>query len=145
MVSMSLRDNIEKLLKDQKLAVLGTSSGELPHTTLVAFTANLKDSVALFVTPSLSRKAQNIKKNPHVSLLVDNRSNHVTDFRDTYVVTLKGKAEKAGKSEHTTFLSTHPYLVDFLNAPSTTLYRIKLEHVELVTHFQNVYELNLDE
>lgn len=142
---MSLRNKIEELLLEQKLAVLGTYSGFSPHTTLVAFTANLKELKALFVTTSISRKAKNINKNPHVSLLVDNRGNNITDFRDTCVVTLEGIAEEASEADVPNFLSKHPYLLDFLNAPSTKLYRINLEKVEVVTHFQNVYELDLND
>lgn len=142
---MSLRDKIEELIKDQKLAVLGTSNGALPHTTLVAFSANLEESTALFVTPSSSRKAQNIENNPYASLLIDNRGNNVLDFRDACVITMKGKVDKAIKSDHIDFLSKHPHLVNFLKSPSTTLYKIRLEKVELVTNFQNIYELDLNE
>ena len=139
---MSIREKANAVLKNQSLGVLGTSYDDMPHTTLVAFTANVKRKEAFFVTSISSRKAQNIEKNPYVSLFIDNRKNKVIDFMETLGITIKGKV--ARESDTSTFVSKHPHLLDFVHAPSTALYRISITSVEVVTNFQKVYELKID-
>lgn len=142
---MSLKKRVIAVLETQALAVLGTSSNNIPHTTLVAFKADLQAREAYFVSSVASRKAQNIDENPYVSLFVDNRNNKVQDFRDALGVTMKGMARVAGSGHVEGFLEKHPHLFDFVHSPSTNLFLIDLDSVEVVTEFQKVFELNLDE
>jgi uncharacterized protein YhbP (UPF0306 family) len=142
---MNLQERVYDVVEKQSLAVLGTSIKNKPHTTLVAFRADISGGEAFFVTSISSRKAKNIDENPFVSLFVDNRSNSVTDFRDALGITLKGKAVQIGEKYYEYFLEKHPHMEDFVKAPSTKIYKIELDSVEVVTEFQKVYELNLDE
>lgn len=141
---MSLLDKIEELLENQPLGVLSTSSKEYPHTTLVAHRTNIQERYAVFVTTTSSRKAENIKENPHVSLFIDNRKNTFKDFRDTIGVTIKGKTNQNPEYKEY-FLEKHPNLIDFVKSPSTGVFCIKIDRIEVVTEFQKVYELKLHE
>jgi len=141
---MSLLEKVKKLVESQPLAVLSTSRENYPHTTLVAQRTNIQERKTIFVTTTSSRKAENIKENPQVSLFIDNRQNTYKDFRDTIGVTIKGKATQT--PEYTDyFLEKHPNLIDFVHSPSTGIFCIEIERIEVVTEFQKVYELNLNE
>ena len=141
---MSLLEKVKKLVESQPLAVLSTSRENYPHTTLVAHRTNIQERKTIFVTTTSSRKAENIKETPQVSLFIDNRQNTYKDFRDTIGVTIKGRATQNQKyTEY--FLEKHPNLIDFVNSPSTGIFCIEIERIEVVTEFQKVYELNLNE
>lgn len=79
-----IRDKIEKLFISQKLAVLATSDGGQPYTSLVAFrgTADLKH--LYFVTPKATRKFANLLNDQRVSMLINNAVNADDDFHDAY-------------------------------------------------------------
>lgn len=142
---MRLRDRIIEIIEDQPLAILATSMDNIPHTTLVAFRADLASNSVFFVTPISSRKAKNIEKNPYISLIIDNRTNEVTDFRDALGITIKGEAKLVNGGYQTYFLDKHPHLKDFMNSPSTGLFKIDIEKIEVVTEFQKVYEMSINE
>jgi hypothetical protein len=55
---MRLRDRIIEIIEDQSLAILATSMDNIPHTTLVAFRADLASNSVFFVTPISSRSFQ---------------------------------------------------------------------------------------
>lgn len=142
---MDLKDRIKKLLKDQPLAVLATSINDKPHTTLIAQLTNIKNNELIFATTIKSRKAQNIKKNPSVSIFVDNRSNTYLDFKDAVGVTIKGKVKTTKNQYKKIFLKKHPYLQDFVKSPSTSLFKLEIEKIEAVVNFQEVYVVNFNE
>lgn len=141
---MSILEKVKKLVESQPLAVLSTIREKYPHTTLVAQRTNIQERKTIFVTTISSRKAENIKENPRVSLFIDNRQNTYKDFRDTIGVTIKGNATQT--PEYTEyFLEKHPNLIDFVQSPSTGIFCINIERIEVVTEFQKVYELNMNE
>lgn len=142
---MDLKDRIKKLLADQPLAVLATSNNDKPHTTLIAQVTKLKDKELIFATTIKSRKAQNIKKNPSVSIFIDNRRNTYLDFKDAIGVTIKGKVKPTKNQYKKIFLKKHPYLQDFVKSPSTSLFKVEIENIEAVVNFQEVYVVNLNE
>ena len=83
--------------------------------------------------------------NPAVSLLIDNRKNEIEDFRDAMAVTAIGRAEPLHDSERDKpekiYLMKHPYLVDFLQSPTTAFFKVRIERYIVVTHFQHVIEV----
>ena len=79
---------IAELLLSQKLAVLATQSpAGSPYASLIAFAATPDLQKIVFATSRETRKFTNIKHNPEISLLVDNRSNRENDFHDARAVT----------------------------------------------------------
>ena len=144
-----LQSEIAELLLSQKLAVLATQSPEgSSYSSLIAFAATGDLQKIVLATPKATRKFANIKHNPKVSLLIDDRSNNEKDFHDAQAVTVMGAVERidADISQNelaSLYLSKHPYLEDFLRSPSTAFVIISVKSYYLVSRFQEVMELHI--
>jgi general stress protein 26 len=142
-----MRDRIRELLVSQKLAVLATQKDEQPYNCLVAIagTADLKD--LLFSTSRSTRKYNELKHNPRVSVLIDNRSNMESDFDSAVAVTAIGRAREAQGVDRDNlaniYLEKHPNLVNFVDSPDNALIRITVEKY-VISSFKDVWELYLD-
>ena len=136
---------VHNLLDTQRLAVLSTQGSGQPYSNLIAFAAggDLKD--IFFATPRETRKYANLTGEPRVSLLIDNRSNREADFGEASAVTVLGSAEEVGGPDREryqkVYLQKHPYLEEFVTAPTCALIRVRVEKYILVTRFQEVREL----
>lgn len=143
--SVEIRQIIHNLLSSQRLAVLSTQMSGRPYSNLVAFAANENLKEIFFATTRTTRKFANVIAEPRVSLLVDNRSNEETDFGETSAVTVLGAAAEVLGPERENYLQIylkkHPYLEEFVSAPTCALMRIKVEKFIMVTRFQEVREV----
>jgi general stress protein 26 len=144
-----LQREIAELLLTQKLAVLSSQTPEgSPYSSLIAFAATDDLQKIVLATPRATRKFANIKHNPKISLLIDNRSNREQDFHDAKAVTVMGTASEihpdaSGKYLASLYLRKHPYLDDFLHSPSTAFLLISVWRYNLVRRFQEVMELHI--
>jgi len=144
--SVEIREIIQNLLRTQRLAVLSTLMSGRPYSNLVAFAAteDLKD--ILFATTRATRKFANVTAEPRVSLLIDNRNNEETDFGETSAVTVLGAAAEVLGPERAQYLKIylekHPYLMEFVSAPTCALIKVKVERFIMVTRFQEVREIS---
>jgi nitroimidazol reductase NimA-like FMN-containing flavoprotein (pyridoxamine 5'-phosphate oxidase superfamily) len=138
---------IIELLSDQRLAVLSTQYRGAPYASLVGFAAENDLSRIYFATPETTRKYRNISADSRVALLVDSRTHRDADFHEATAVTAVGTAEEIDKSADpdavSLYLSCHPYLADFLRAPTTRLLSILVDRYLLVENFQQVMELQM--
>ena len=141
------RERLHLLLEGQTLGVLSTSSGDAPHATLVAIASTKDLRELIFATSRETRKFAALKLNPRVALLVDDRSNEVRDFHDASVATAHGRASEIETGHldpaRDLYLSKHPYLADFVRAPSCALIRITVDAYDLVSNFQEVHVLRI--
>lgn len=137
---------LRKLCTDQPLAVLATDAGDGPYASLVAVAVTQDLRRLFFTTRRGTRKWANLNGNRHVSLLIDNRSNQVTDFSRAAAATILGTAEELSGAELETglaiFLARHPHLAEFTASPNCALFRVRISSIYLVTHFQNVTEFH---
>ena len=146
-----LRTDISELLLSQKLAVLSTQNPEgLPYASLIAFAATEDLQKIVLATPRATRKYANIKHNPNVSLLIDDRSNRQNDFHDAKAVTVLGSADQIDletpqEDLAMLYLKKHPYLEGFLRSPSTAFISISVSSYYLVSRFQEVMELHIND
>jgi heme iron utilization protein len=142
-----LKEFLKDLFASQRLAVLATQSKKQPYGNLVAFIATEDLKHLLFATPRATRKYANIFENPRVAMVVDNRSNQEADFHQAAAVTATGVVQEVEGSEKEPYLSLylagHPYLKDFVSAPTCALLKMKVETYYVVRQFQNVMELHL--
>lgn len=140
-------EHLKEFFESQPLAVLATQSEIAPYVSLVAFASNEKLTYLLFSTTKATRKFSNLKTNPAVSLLIDNRKNKIEDFRDAMAVTAIGRAEIVENFERDImekiYLVKHPHLVDFLHSPTTAFFKVHIEKYIVVTHFQHVIEVSV--
>lgn len=142
-----MHERIQALLADQPLAVLSTQRDGQPYASLMAF-ANTEDLKNIVVATGRStRKHQNIIMDSRVALLVDNRSNSEEDFHEAAALTIMGVAKPIVDEERPFFeglyLARHPYLEKFLHSPTTTFFKIEVQHYLLVTRFQSVMEYHI--
>jgi len=138
---MKEKQQIKKILSglftSQKLAVLATHQKGQPYGSLVAFAAASDLKNLVFATTRATRKFSNLKTDPQVSLVLDNRSNRVVDFRKAVAATALGKEREKLAAM---YLAKHPHLKDFVNSPTCALVRVRVEVYYVVWRFQNVFE-----
>ena len=143
----TLTRTVGPVLRQQNLGVLATMGGEYPYTSLVGFAVAGDMRSLVFATMKGTRKYDNLKKHPRVSLLVNSATNNVDDFKDAASITVLGKAADAAGDEAQElkgiFLSKFPVLTDFVNDPSCSLVKLSVERFIVVTRFQEVKEIEV--
>jgi heme iron utilization protein len=139
-------DILRELCHNQPLAVLATAAGSTPYANLVAVAFALDLRHLFFATSRFTRKWHNLSSNPQVSLLMDNRSNQVTDFSQAAAATILGTAKEltgvVRKEGYNLYVAKHPHLTDFIAAPGCALFQVTIEHIYLVTRFQEVMQFD---
>jgi nitroimidazol reductase NimA-like FMN-containing flavoprotein (pyridoxamine 5'-phosphate oxidase superfamily) len=142
-----VEEAIRALLTTQKLAVLSTQGSGQPYASLVAFAASGDLGHLYFATARTTRKFHNLAADPRVAMLMDSRSNDDADIHAAMAVTATGTAREVGEPEREPaaqlFLAKHPYLRDFVQAPSCALIRVEVGAYTLVSRFQQVMELHI--
>ncbi|MDW7771676.1 MAG: pyridoxamine 5'-phosphate oxidase family protein [Desulfobulbaceae bacterium] len=143
-----LREKIRELLAGQRLAVLSTFSPGGPYASLVAFHHSPDLRCLFFATPRASRKYANLMHLQQAALLIDSRTNRSEDLQQAVAVTATGSAEEFSEEEKPAaavfYLERHPYLQDFIAAPSTAFFAVLVENYIYVSCFQDVFELRLE-
>jgi nitroimidazol reductase NimA-like FMN-containing flavoprotein (pyridoxamine 5'-phosphate oxidase superfamily) len=142
-----LTEQLHELFFTQPLAVLSTTGNGQPYCSLIAFAASDNLENLIFATTRATRKYSNIRNNSYVSLLIDNRSNTVSDFHNAIAVTSTGTVSEIPDDEKTDFLSTylrkHPHLEEFVMSPTCALMAVNVEKYFVVKRFQNVMVLHI--
>ncbi|MFH1998216.1 MAG: pyridoxamine 5'-phosphate oxidase family protein [Planctomycetota bacterium] len=142
-----LKSRLRKLFEEQRLAVLSTHSQGQPYSSLVAFSDSGDLKCLHFATNRATRKFANLSNDARVSLMVDNRSNSTDDFREAMAVTITGRARDVDANEKAVlvkaYLAKHPYLDEFVNAPTCALIEVEVDTYYAVYQFQNVLELHM--
>ncbi|WP_407355296.1 pyridoxamine 5'-phosphate oxidase family protein [Methanolobus sp. WCC5] len=143
--SQRLKENLNSLMKEQKLAVLATYHDEETYTNLVGFAASNDLRSIYFVTPVATRKYSYLTGSGKASMMIDNRTNTANDFKDAMAVNANGKVVVAEKTDELKklYIEKHPYLQDFLESPSSALIRLDVDRYIIASSFQNVMELDM--
>lgn len=143
-----LERKITNLLDSQLLAVLSSSGANGPYASLVAYHHASDLRCIYFATPRATRKYANIMHDSRVAFLIDSRSNQQTDFHRADAVTVIGRAEEFAEQEKqaaaASYLERHPYLEEFIAAPTTAFFAVQTSNFIYVSHFQEVFELRVD-
>jgi len=139
---------LKKLLNAQPLAVLATASENRPYTSLVAFVASEDLKNLFFLTGRSTRKFSNLENNPKVAMLIDDRSNRDSDFKQAAAVTALGRASEVNKQDKDSllerYIDKHPALKDFASSPGSVLVKVEVEQYYMVTHFQEVTTIEIE-
>jgi len=142
-----LRSRLASLFQEQRLAVLSTHHEGQPYSSLVAFSASLDLTRLHFATGRATRKYANLQRESRVSLLVDNRSNSAADFREAMAVTITGRSRDLPDEDKDRmkrdYLAKHPFLEEFVSAPSCALIEVEVFAYYAVHRFQSVVELHV--
>ena len=138
---------IRNLSESQRLGVLATQNQGQPYTNLIAFAATADLKYLIFATTRATRKYANLMADPRVAVLVDNRKNDVADFAEAAALTALGKVWELHGLERQQFLDVylkkHPYLQEFVAAPTCALLRVKVDKYIVVSRFQEVREIQM--
>ena len=143
-----LRRRLKELFDKQRIGVLSTQKKNRPYASLVAFavTDDLKSFV--FATPRTTRKYSNIIASSRAALLIDNRSNRMSDFRRAMAVTVVGTVRELRKSRKSRLIQLytdkHSHLEDFIKSPTCAVLCLEAETLHIVDRFQHVVELHLN-
>jgi len=139
---------LRKLLTEQSLGALATSGPESPYVNLVAFAVSDDLRRIVFSTPRATRKFENLSGNHRAAILVDSRSNSISDFHRAAAVTAIGPTEEitgaARKKSRDLYVSRHPHLADFVDSPGSALINLEVSTYILVRDFQRVDTISFD-
>jgi nitroimidazol reductase NimA-like FMN-containing flavoprotein (pyridoxamine 5'-phosphate oxidase superfamily) len=142
-----VKRDLRNLLRSQPLAVLATQNQGQPYASLVAFASSNDLKSLYFATTRSTRKYANLSGDSRVAMLVDNRSNKVSDFRWAMAATATGTAEEVDPRERERtldrYLEKHPHLSDFVHSPTCAFCKIRVQTFFVVTRFQNVVEVHV--
>jgi len=142
-----LEVRLAKLLHEAGVGVLSTCGEQQPYASLVAFAATDDSSHIVFATPRPTRKYANLVANAKIAMLIDNRSNRVSDFRQAMAATAVGTVQEVRKAKNSRliriYLEKHPQLQDFIWSPTCAVLDIRVESYYIVERFQHVTELHL--
>jgi len=143
-----LGNQLQTLFSSRRLAVLATQHEGKPYASLVAFAATDDLKTIIFATTRSTRKFAYLSSIPAVALLIDNRTNEASDFRNAMAVTASGKAVEiiAGKENRflQLYLAKHPYLKEFVSSPTCALVKVDVSTYYAVRRFQHVLEFHID-
>jgi nitroimidazol reductase NimA-like FMN-containing flavoprotein (pyridoxamine 5'-phosphate oxidase superfamily) len=138
---------LRQLFEAQQLAVLATDGQGQPYASLLAFLATDDLRHLLFATSRATRKYANLVANDRVALLIDNRSNESSDFREAMAVTAVGAVTELDKAQHAELLlqfqQKFPHLKEFVSSPTCALLQATVDTYYVVTRFQHVLELHM--
>ena len=144
-----IKNKIQALFSDQKLAVLSTHQSGQPYASLIAFVGSNDLKKIFFVTPRTTRKFSNLTADSRVAILVNSSLNVDSDFHEAVSVTALGTAKEIYGSQKdeilSLYLSKHPYLESFATSPTCALVGVAITRYVMVKNFQHVMELHIDQ
>ncbi|MBY8997944.1 MAG: pyridoxamine 5'-phosphate oxidase family protein [Candidatus Thorarchaeota archaeon] len=142
-----VKKRIDKVLKSQSIAVLGTSKDDEPYSSLVGFvmTDDLRELV--FATMRQRLKYRNMLANPRVTFMIDDRNEQNNDFNETTSITIVGSAEDVKAKEREEYASLlvkrHPVLSDFVSSPDCAVIRVAIDKIFVVSDFESVVKIGI--
>lgn len=131
---------IDDLILSKDICVLATSDGIEPHASLMHFLVDHAAMKFYFLSRKDSRKNKNIKKCPHVSLLIDRRD-------EAMALTIQGVYSPIRKTQTIDaiiklFLKKHPHMKTFADHPDTELIRIQARSAQLLQGIEEEFVTN---
>jgi len=137
---------ILQLLDTQQFAVLATAGATEPHASIISIAYTDNGSCILFLTPMQTRKYQNIKRNPNVSLVIDARPASSAAIQKSCALTIRGKArdvlEKDRKRFMAAFIGRHPSLKTVSADPAYALIAVKVRNYAFTSSLHRVTNIH---
>lgn len=146
-ITQQALDQIKNLFDSQAFAVLATQKNGQPYANLVAVSATDDLKAIIFLTPSTTRKYENLTDNPQVAILINDSRNESEDINNAICVTATGTAKIAENQERKTllrhFINRHPHLAAFSAEPTTAVVCVTVDTFFVVSRFQNVVKVQV--
>jgi general stress protein 26 len=143
-----LREKLAGLYADEPVGVLATVQPDgFPYTSLMAYAMTEDLTHFAFATKRDTQKYRNLGHEARVALLVDNREAQDADLPEAFAVTILGVAQQAKAGERAAalerLLERHPNMENFLSAPTTAIFRVRVEKHIAVAGLDEVRELHV--
>jgi uncharacterized pyridoxamine 5'-phosphate oxidase family protein len=142
-----VKELLNKILGEQRFAVLATPNNQQPYTNLVAFAASDDLKRVIFTTNRNTQKYRNIISNNKIALLIDNRSNDISDFSKALAITVLGIAEELSSNKNDelvqNYLNKHPSLIEFLEQTDTVVINLTVTDF-IIAHFDRTERIRVD-
>ena len=138
---------IKALVLRKDSCVLATTDGETPHCSLMAYVAGDSGERLFLVTSSDSRKYQNIRRHPRVSLLIDTRGEQQREL--TQALTMTGTCDILQDSAKiaqvkAAFVRQHPHLAGFIRRDGMAVMCVQVDFFLLLEGPERAYYEILD-
>jgi nitroimidazol reductase NimA-like FMN-containing flavoprotein (pyridoxamine 5'-phosphate oxidase superfamily) len=142
-----VKKRIDRVLDSQSIAVLGTSKDDEPYSSLVGFVVTDDFRELIFSTMRKRLKYRNIKANPRVTLMIDDRNEQDNDFNETTSITIIGSADdvtgKVREEYAAKLIEHHPILTDFVSLPDCAVISVSIDKIYVVSDFESVVKIGL--
>ena len=140
-----ITDVMKKMVRDNSVCVLATSSEDSPHCSLMAYVTD-DDCSCLYMTSHKStRKYQNLIINPHAGILIDTREYDLGKGKSMVkALTIEGSFNDVlkgdeKKSVYGRFLDVHPDMKDFVEDPNVEFFSVKIKSFQLLDGIEKQY------
>jgi len=146
---MPIPEEMARMIRERDLCVLATSAGDMPHASLMSYAVEPDLQYIHMATPANSRKWANLKKNPNMALLIDEREKALAGNRpQTRAMTVGCELFPVDDDEEKARIlgilaAAHPHLRDFLAAPEIEVIRGKPRWLLLLTGAEHSEFINL--
>lgn len=131
------REKARSLIRAQDICVLATASEKGPYCSFMAYASNTSCTEIYMVSFRDSRKYRNMRENPSVCLLIDNRRETSTRYTEIEALNISGRFQPIiEESEraliHEELSKRHPGLTDLFENPGVETIKIIIESVLLL-------------
>ncbi len=139
----SLPEQIRRLVEHEPYGVLCTQGQEQPYGSVIAYACTDDLTAAVFATTRATRKFHLLTESDRVALVVDNRGSFPGDLMKIEAITATGRARLLPPGPDRDrcaglLIARHPHLRDFIQSPSSALFRIGITRYFHVVRFQEV-------
>ena len=143
----TMLNKIKALILRKDSCVLATTDGETPHCSLMAYVPDDSGERLFLITSSASRKYQNIRRHPRVSLMIDTRGEQQREFTQALTVTgtcdiLQDTGEIAQVKAN--FVRQHPRLAGFIRKDEMAVMCVQVEFFLLLKGPERAYFESLE-
>lgn len=142
------KELLRNVVRAQRFAVLATLSSQQPYSNLVAFAVSDDLRHIVFATNRNTQKYRNILLNDRVALLIDTRSNNVSDFIEALAITALGVAGELTGDESDklvqSYLDKHPSLGEFLQRRDVVIINVLVTDY-ILARFDGAERIRIDD
>ncbi len=123
------------LIREHNLAVLATAGPEGPHASLMAYLSGEQGRVVYLITPADTSKFVNLRSEPRVSLLIDDREQ--AGGQGIRALTVEGEAKVVAEGEQARelrerFAAELPHLAALAGDPECRVLAIRVRSLLLL-------------
>ena len=136
---------IDDLILSKEICVLATADANHPHTSLMAYIVDHATMKFYFLSRKGSAKNRNLQRNPHASILIDTREEHLPhDRENAMALTVTGvytpiKRKGTADAIMKLFVTKYPHIKAFAEHPDTELLRIEAREGLLLCGIEDAF------